>query len=346
MSHPDVDNGTPFAFEALFTSDEEAVPVVIPLVQATYEIRDRGRLALSEEQRPVNLGGEHWGPPERSSYKYEPQIAFAAKPATDVVLIGHAVAPRGVARELDVSLRIGRLQKAVRVLGDRIWVRRLGGAVSPTSPEPFERMPLRYERAFGGWDRSAADPAEHRCEPRNPVGQGFRRGSFAEGVALPNLEDPRRPVRSFGDAPPPAGFGFVSPGWEPRSALAGTYDDEWTRSRMPALPADFDRRFFNASSAELCGPLNGDEPVAVHGTTSDGDLSFRLPQVPSPVCTVALSRQEDRQVNTKLDTVVIDTDERVLLLLWRGVAPLSASPHQVRAIRIVAEGIPVFTQPA
>jgi len=42
-----------------------------------------------DEQAPVNLSGEHWAAPETSSYKYEPEIAFI-KPATDIVLIGHA----------------------------------------------------------------------------------------------------------------------------------------------------------------------------------------------------------------------------------------------------------------
>ncbi|WP_281255421.1 DUF2169 domain-containing protein [Cystobacter ferrugineus] len=43
----------------------------------------------------MSWSGESWGKPGESSYKYEPEGAFI-KPATDVALIGHAYAPRGI----------------------------------------------------------------------------------------------------------------------------------------------------------------------------------------------------------------------------------------------------------
>ena len=91
-----------------------------------------------------------------------------------------------------------------------------------TKPEPFERIPLIYERAFGGWDRSHPETEKHGFEPRNPVGTGFRakRGKFEKGIRLPNLEDPQRPLKGHRDKPPPTGFGFISPHWPPRAALA------------------------------------------------------------------------------------------------------------------------------
>ena len=39
---------------------------------------------------------------------------------------------------------------------------------------PFDRLPLRYERAFGGEDKSASEPTDWEGEPRNPIGRGFR----------------------------------------------------------------------------------------------------------------------------------------------------------------------------
>lgn len=345
MSHPQVTNETPFAFEALFTMDEDATPVVVPLVQATYQLRGSGKLALAEEQAAVNLGGEAWGTPE-SSYKHEPQIAFAAKPATDVVLIGNAVAAGGRIAEMDVTLRVGRLQKTVHILGDRVWTKRIGGGIGMTSPQPFESIPLVYERAFGGWDRSSPEEKDHRCEPRNPVGTGFRNGraAFQEGIRLPNLEEPRHPIKSFTDTPPPAAFGFVSPGWQPRATLAGTYDDTWLRTRMPALPADFDRRFFNAASPGLSGAIVGGEAVVVEGVGTKGPISFALPKVPSPTCIIEPRGRAGQHAQTRLDTVVIDADTNRLLLLWRGITPVHVAAHEVRAIRVAAEGVPIHTQ--
>ncbi len=72
--------------------------------------------------------------------------------------------------------------------------------------------------------------------------------AFEDGVSLPNLEDPADPLLRWGQIAAPAGFGFVSPDWEPRASLGGSYDETWRRERMPLLPGDFDRRFFNAAS--------------------------------------------------------------------------------------------------
>src|SRR6185312_7848826 len=137
-------------------------------------------------------------------------------------------------------------------VGTRRLLKR-SGAVRVSDPEPFDTIPLIYERAFGGWDRRSEDANEHRCEMRNPAGVGFRDRSLGgdDDLVLPNLEHPDHPFRSYGDAPPPAGFGFIAPNWQPRLALAGTFDVAWDRTRKPLLPKDFDRRFFNAASPGL-----------------------------------------------------------------------------------------------
>ena len=214
MGHPAVDNGTPFAFEPLFLADEEGRPLLVPVVKATYELTERG-IALAEEQAPLLAEGELWGKPEVSSYRYEPEGSLP-KPATDVVLVGSAVARRPGTMEMLVAFQVGPLKKGVRVLGDRAFYK-AAGSVGMTKPSPFEQIPLRWERAFGGWDRSNPDEKKHSVEARNPVGLGFRGSGtrFEEGLRCPNIEDPVRPFKGWGDHPPPAGFGFTSAHWQP-----------------------------------------------------------------------------------------------------------------------------------
>ncbi|MFL5350008.1 MAG: DUF2169 domain-containing protein [Hyalangium sp.] len=333
MGHPSIENQTPFALELLALADEELRPLLVPVVKATYAIHGDG-LKLAEEQVPVHVAGVPWGKPEDSSYRYEPECAFI-KPATDVVLVGHAWAPSQNTRESLVSLRVGPVEKSVRVFGDRIWNKRLG-FISMTRPQPFERIPLVYERAFGGWDRSDPDPSLHTFEPRNPVGVGFRSSfrSFEEDLHLPNLEDPHHPLERFGQRVSPAGFGFLSPHWQPRAAFAGTYDETWDKTRKPLLPKDFDRRFFNAASPSLVAPgyLLGNEPVAITNASRKGPLSFSLPIRAAPSVTVELSGAEDSLPEMRLDTVIIDTDAEQVLLLWRGQVALSESIHDVRTV--------------
>ena len=336
MGHAEVDNRTPFAFEALYLTDEQFRPLVVPLVKATFTIGADGHCRRADQQVPPSLEGACWGDdPETSSYRYEPEVAFV-KPATDVVLLGHAHAADARTTEMRVALRVGDLSKQLLVTGDRIWFR-TAGIVSSTKPRPFEKMPLVYERAFGGWDRGHPDSAKHTYEPRNPVGTGYHAGGgFHEGMQLPNIEDPRAPIDSFGDRPAPAGFGFLSPHWQPRAQLAGTYDDAWQAQRAPLLPEDFDRRHLNAASPGLVaeGYLRGDETVAGVGLTPDGRLHFALPGVPPPPVEITLGNGSPRPVALNLDTVIIEPDERRVMLLWRGYLTLRTGPHDVRRIRI------------
>jgi len=338
MGHAEVHNRTPFVFEALHLVDEELRPLLVPLVKATFDIGKDGRCVRAEKQEPVCLAGEPWGDdPVTSSYKYEPEVAFF-KPATDVVVLGHAQAPRRDTTEMTVAVRVGTLEKQIAVLGDRVW-HRVAGIASATKPRPFERIPLIYERAFGGWDRGHADPARHAFEPRNPVGTSFRSsGGFEEGLRLPNLEDPGHLIRSLGDRPPPAGLGFVAPHWKPRAALAGTFDEAWQKNRAPLLPKDFDRRHLNAASPGLiaAGYLRGDEPVAALGLQPSGrPLSFSLPGIGPPRVQVHLSTVgPPTDVPLNLDTVIVDADDQRVLLLWRGHLALRIGPHDVRAIEI------------
>jgi hypothetical protein len=335
-NHPTVDCSPNLRAALLFSQSEDGEPLVVPIISTTFRIEDN-QLVPAEQQLEINLGGEYWGDPGTSSFKFEPQVAFT-KPSTDIVLIGHAFS---LGRSsVDVTLQLGALRRATRVTGDRYWVRSLG-SLSMSHPEPFEKIPLVYARAFGGWDRSHPDPDMHAVEPRNPVGTGFRskHGRFEEGLRLPNLEDPRHLISNYGDTPPPAGFGFTSPDWQPRASFAGTYDDRWMKERMPLLPKDFDRRFFNAASPGLVAPgyLNGDEAVSIENASSRGTLSFNLPGVPPPKCRVQLTGRRDAEIPMFLDTVIVNTDEDLLLLLWRGHLALRNGPHDVVSIEIQAE---------
>jgi hypothetical protein len=262
-------------------------------------------------------------------------VAFV-KPGTDVVLIGHAYAPDTRTTEMRVGLRVGALSKQLLITGDRVWFR-TAGLVSATKPRPFEKVPLIYERAFGGWDRGHPDVAKHTFEVRNPVGTGYRRaGGFQEDLHLPNIEDPRSPIDGFGDRPAPAGFGFVSPHWQPRAQLAGTYDEAWEKTRAPLLAKDFDRRHLNAASPGLVadGYLRGDEAVAGVGLTADGRLHFTLPGAPPPPVEIEQIDGKAQPVELNLDTVIIEPDERRVMLLWRGHLALRNGPHDVRRITV------------
>ncbi|MEM1043031.1 MAG: DUF2169 domain-containing protein [Bacteroidota bacterium] len=341
-------NESPFAAQELFLADEDGRDLLAVVVKATYAIRPGEPLALAEEQVAVDLAGTYYGDPAESSMRFEPEVAFA-KPSTDVVLVGHAYPDRAGARQVDVGFQVGPVQKTIRVFGDRHWTSTLG-FYKISEPQPFERVPLVWERAFGGWDRTAPDERQHRVEQRNPVGVGYRKKvqvAFVEQTALPNLEDPRKLITAPGDTPPPAGVGFIGPHWSPRLGYAGTYDETWQQTRMPLLPIDFDRRFFNAAPpGQITGRyLQGNESVVIANAASVPWLSFSLPTEPPPHVTVVRHRAADRPLEPHLDTVILDTDAMQVLLLWRAHLLIPAGPHAVTAIHVEPHAQSVHAAP-
>jgi hypothetical protein len=338
--HPAVDNRSPFKLHQLHLADEDGLPVFAPLLIGTYEVDPGARtLSPAEDQERYPLEGLASEEVEVASYRYEPQSAFV-KLATDIVLVGHAVSPRADAQFVDVGLKVGTVQKIVRVFGDRYWVK-TGGQVIATKPQPFKKIPLTYERAFGGWDRSHKDKAKWRVELRNPVGRGYGDPLqyVDEGrIPMPNIEDPNGLIRRYGDSPPPAGFGFISPDWQPRARLAGTYDAKWDKERKPLLPKDFDRRFFNAASSGLIAPgyLRGDEEVTVVNAAAVTPLHFDLPSV-SPRFRITLRNGKVEILNTNLDTLVVDTDAMLIFLFWRAYLQVPSGPHDVVAVDVAVD---------
>ena len=334
MGHPEIENGTPFAFEPLFLADEEGRPLLAPLVKATYEITGKG-IAVAEEQVPMIAEGIPEGEPGKSSYRWEPEGSLP-KPATDVVLLGSALAPHAGTTELLVGFQVGTLRKGVRVVGDRVFFKSLGSVVM-TKPVSFQRVPLQWERAFGGWDRSHPDEAKHAFEPRNPVGVGFRaKGShFEEGLRCPNLGRSRSRLQGLGGPPPTCWLRLRLPRAGSRD---GSFPGPTTRSgseaRAPLLPKDFDLRFLNAASTGLVavGHLRGDEQVAASNVTPTGHMAFRLPGVGPPTVQVEHAGRDDARVTTRLDTVSRRRRGReARICYWRGRVPVR-EPTAVRSI--------------
>ncbi len=339
MAYQGITNETPYYAEPQLLQDEDGRDILVVYVKATYVIEPDGKLRLSDKQIPVNPAGEYFGEPGKSSLKYAPECAFA-KLTTDVVLVGHAHAPEQYPTpQVDVSLRVGALQKTVRVFGDRVWEKGFfGWRIS--APQPFTTMPLVYERAFGGKDVSHADEKNHEYELRNPLGVGLmaKKSVLKAPLPLPNLEDPNQLIQRLTDRPAPAGFGCIAPDWHPRLPLTGTYDEAWQQQRLPLLAKDFNRAFFNAAAADLIAPafLTGSEDVEIIHATAQGNLAFRLPGL-APHVFLTMSGEDEQDLPVTLDTATINTDENIVMLLWRASATVFQRIYEMEKIRVTAD---------
>lgn len=327
----DLQNSTSFEAALVPGLDKDGRDTLTVAVKGTFAIDRRGGTSPAEAQLPLQRGDAHHGEPGVSSVRVEDESS-PMKRGTDVVLVGSAWA--GGKSSVDVTFRVGRLQRVARVFGDRAWYRTPTG-VAISDPVAFTRMPLVWERAFGGKDAAA----EGAFDARNPIGVGYTTATESDridGVRLPNVEDPEAPIASPTDRPAPVGFGFVGRHWTPRAALAGTYDDAWKRDRAPLLPLDFDDRFFNGGALVSREHLKGGEPVHVIGANETGDLRFDLPAATPDV---AMSiRGVARDLTPRIDTVVVFADDRRVTLIWRATEPCPRELVRVDWVRVRPRG--------
>lgn len=311
-------NTTRYAAERSWVQDKDANKIWLVVVKATFDILGDGSTRLAEEQAPVLRMGEYDGAAGESGLRYESDL-LGVKPGTDVLVNGSAWArPGRRALATDVQITVGPLRKQLRVFGDRRWERNLVGGLTMSDPVPFESMPIRYERAYGGWDRTAPDPVEHRLEARNPIGTGYAtRAEHCAGRALPNVEDPRKLISSWDDRPPPAGLGCVPCDWSPRRELAGTYDERWLAQRAPLWAADFDARYHQCAPADqqVPGYLRGGEIVELLNLTPEGSMAFALPRI-YPFFETRFGRDQVEH-RGQLCTVMIEPESRRFTMAWQ-----------------------------
>ena len=326
-----LDNRTPFAAAQNWIRDRRGAEVWLVVVSASFNIGPDGRAEVAPEQRKPLYIAEHNGEPGQSSIRFESDFVLT-KTTTDVLVVGHAHAPRGgTVCQLDVGLRVGTLQKILRVFGERRW-----GLHGPSDAKPFTKMPLVYERAFGGVDQRSTTP-EKDWDWRNPVGCGYAiRAAHLADKPVPNVEAPDRLIRAWDDRPAPAGFGPIASHWQPRAALAGTYDANWESTRQPLLPDDCEDRFFQCAPADqqTAQFLVGGEPVRLVNLSPSGQLDFALPRIELTLESRFADGERRMHEPPRLHSVILEPDLPRVSLVWHSALECHAKVHKLDSTRI------------
>jgi hypothetical protein len=251
-------------------------PILSVLVKRTYRVDARGQCVVDEEQPP--LQALRIDPARRKLLLADADV-YPYKPLTDIVVLGHAY-PAGRERRFAAEIRVGSVTKSIAVTGDRTCALSTTGALLFSDPAPFDRMPLSYDRAYGGVDAAAearfgnpyaplapylpagmdVSARSPYLYPRNPSGRGYLIAPSAEAVArlaLPNLEDPSDllgPDRLAAGSPHrwprmplPWATGWLSHAAFPRSGCTGAVaphevlDEPWVEVARGFAPAGFPR---------------------------------------------------------------------------------------------------------
>jgi hypothetical protein len=288
------------------------------VAKRTYLVRDK-RLIEAPEQ--VSLVEGPLPDPSGLALLHDTDLILR-KPAADVVVLGH-VYPHEGERECALKVRVGQSTREIRVFGDRrIGLDHLGRARF-SSPEPFEKLPLGWERAYGGYDAAAleayGDPTVELREkagvdagphfglyayPRNPAGRGYLVELSARALELtqlPNFEDPATLLRPdalvYGNSlawpayPVPASTAWLPYSFFPRSLLLGFAPPLFDSERFPP-------ESFHEVRAGLIAPrtLHDDAHIATlyHANAAQGSApGLRFPSI-EPGETLELSNLHPR----------------------------------------------------
>lgn len=317
-----LNNQTPFAAERTWVRDKNGAEVWLVAVKGTFDILPDGTTVPAEKQEDVVMAPEFSGDPNSSSLFNDTDLPHK-KLATDVLLQGHAYAPEGKpVTELLVGFKLASIQKILRVTGDRFWQDSLGG-VQISEPKPFEKMPLVYERAFGGMDLNDPDESKHDWDVRNPAGCGFAtKAEYLIGKPVPNIEDPNALLTNWKQRPIPVGFGPIAGHWHPRVRLAGTYDENWEKTRQPLLPEDFDERYYQSApkDQQVAGFLKGEEAIQMVNLTPGGKFQFRLPRIFLGFTTHFFDGTSENH-RAVLHTVILKPDLPQVVMVWHTHLP-------------------------
>jgi hypothetical protein len=301
---------------------------VIAVVKLAYAWDHDGQLTAIPPT-PILTVDEFAGEPASAGLLRAREVG-PLKPKVDVLLAGDLAFPAPIA-ETEVELAVGsRLLKRARVFGDRVWLPGVVADIIPSDPHPVTRIPIAWERSYGG-----ADPDDEKCvEPRNPAGSGIAKNpTTLHGRPAPNFENLDKAIGAFIGRPEPIGFGPVADHWQQRIALAGTYDEVWARSRHPLPPEDFSAAFFNVAppDQQLDGYLPGEEVRLLNMSESIRDV-FLLPPVDIPVAFVA--GDDFVEAHAKVDTLTIEPEARRLAILAKAQATLPGGPQSLDRIVI------------
>jgi hypothetical protein len=329
-------NTTPFAASSAYLFDRDGYDLAVAAVKGTFEIPENGKIASvpASEQVGVFWGDEMEGSGENAVIRY-PSDLVPGKKGTDVGFAGTVYSPeRKPVKSLKASIRVGVLYKDILVSGDRYWTKSLLRAgYKPSDPEPFVRMPLTWERVYGG--RGRTKDGKELSFMENPAGTGFvLPGNAVGGTRLPNFEDPKKRMKTWRKPYPPATFGFSLPCADHRLPFAGTLDAAWADHRRPLYPEDMDLRYFNCAQPELIsdGFLPGGETVTLTHLTPEGLCRFRLPRMDIQVSFRIKGLLEMK--TAELHTVMIEPDLNRFYMTWWASQRIGSSPHHVDYIKV------------
>jgi uncharacterized protein YjbI with pentapeptide repeats len=291
-------------------------PASLGLSTRSIEYRRKFGLSISVMLHvPFHQGeqGQLWG--EQSLWKFLAQEMATplvdegvGKLHSEFLVHGYAYTSGDRQNACAVKVQLGDRAKTFLVMGDRYW-----DGNQASEPLPFDKMPLTWQRAYGGADFKANV-------------QGIGRTAEQGVQRLPNIELPDQRILRKDQVVMPAGFGALDVMAEQRFQYRGTYDANYLKEHSPGYPPDLDWRYFNMSMPDqwFDKPLVGNERFALHNLHPSKPLiEGQLPSLKARVFAdyaVASGSTKLKEVPMRLGTVWFFPHAERCVLVFHGLA--------------------------
>jgi len=306
-------------------------------IKATMKLV-HGSTAIPWPEGPLPVSGDILidGEPKKGLGYASDFVPF--KPCGEFTAIGTAYPPANERKQFFARIRVGDCTRSIGVVGERHWVYGPAGLVEHLgeSRTPPKATRLSYDNAWGAPDYAL-----------NPLGCG----KVGQQTHLLELPDAVITLRNMNVVP--AVFAPMPDSSPLRKSKLGTYSPEWIAKGWPWLPPDFDYSHFNAAhpSQWSKGYLRGDETLTFENMhPSIARYDSRLPGIGARCFVTRTSnwradlpaseaKSQLEEVPMHLDTLWVDMDQEMLVLVWRGRTP-------VRTIKLPdLEYLLLFTEP-
>lgn len=274
------------------------------VVKASFALVDSETMALlppGEIERSDRTFNQHPTRSVEAAGELAPHLTRC-----DVTFVGHAFpAPGAFASAARLALfRDGRalIDKTVHVFAERD---------AQGAPKAFEKMPLTYERAFGGPGVEA-----------NPVGR-----------QTPQVVDPQ-------DGKRPASFAPISRFWPARKRLLGALDRGALEAPLAEVPESLPWAYFQAAPPEQqIEYLQGGEWIVMDGLhPTRTRLQTQVPAVRAEARVVIAGGAGGSGAAVALvaDTLAIDGDRGRCSVVWRGRYEVAGGEAGLAGLTVLA----------
>lgn len=342
----DVTNKTPLALDVSISGADENAPKYCQVTaKATFQFNTNGDVDI-DGQDPVPI----YPKDEETELGILPCDTRPHVHGSFSVVVLAAAYNRQPRRQRKVSLVVGKEQRTLSVTGDRYWVDNR----TMSEPESFSRMPITYDRAFGGSVDVLID--EHSpltlSWPMNAKGKGFDPTLDFEGLAkatdcpkdypelpadyvryLPNIEEPDEAIVSPEDTPRLAGWGAVMPG-DPIYTLPllenqKTPLEDFEPDEQPIIPKEM---LYRCHPVWLISPPEPGALIAFDGLIPEGKASFKLPEMKVEFDYVLGKYRGTRHLVPFM--FVLLAEDKKFYLVYRDSFEFTSLPEQERSLCI------------